>query len=443
MPCRVVGSGMPRSGGERAVSVSRLRNAVAVLVSSAAAMLRRLDAALLCLRVSVTAAVSLLIARAVGPLLWAATPFVFWACTTWVASGREIGRHPHDMSRSAAHRREAGAICAREARLFEHASQTLPIRPRRALEALARTEVDLPSAWTEVVVKAVAGIADTYLFTQRALNQAATMVLSLFVHFEQRDVRQLRGVTGDLTLEWCWSPVRGPDGSSRQPSVNIARYRQWVARAAFKVLAELGAQVDPNTAAGDRIKRGAPDVSARPLTDLELDRVCTHVDAGTAVSRRPLLVALSLAGGSAAEVAAVRARDIDLDVGTVAFLGERARVCALDDWSVRVIDRYLRANPTTPDERLCTRWDTPPARAAHSVSIRLWKVLKEVDFSSRCGVSARSIRLAAARQVFESDGIVAAAQFLGSPTLDNTAEALGYDWRSTVASTVQGSGGDG
>ena len=433
---------MPISGRERAVSVPRLRGAGAAHASGAAAMRRCVDAAILCLRVS-AAALSSSIARAVRPLLRAATPFVFWACTTWAVSGREIGRHPHDMTCSAAHRGEGGAVDAREARLLEHAPQTLPARPRRALEALARSHVDLPSAWTEAVVEAVAGIAGTYLFTQRALNQAATMVLSLFVHFEQRGVRQLRAVTGDLTLEWCWSPVRGPDGSAREPSVNIARYRQWVARAAFKVLARLGAQVDPTAAAGDRIKRGEPDVSTRPLTDLELDRVCAHVDAGTAVSRRRPLVALSSAGGSAPEVAAVRARDIDLDAGTVTFLGERARVCALDDWSVRAIDRYLRANPTPPDERLCTKWDTPPDRAAHSVSIRLWKVLKEVGFSSRCGVSARSIRLAAARQVLESDGIVAAAQFLGSPTLDNTAEALGYDWRCTVASTVQGSRSDG
>lgn len=390
-------------------------------------MRRCLGAAILCLRVS-AAALSSSIARAVRPLLWAA-PFVFWACTTWGASGREIGRHPHDVTGSAAHRGEGGAVDAREARLFEHAPQPVPARLRRALEALARSEVDLPSAWTEVVVEAVAGIADTYLLTQRALNQAATMVLSLFVHFGQRGVRQLRAVTGDLTLEWCWSPVRGPDESAREPSVNIARYRQWVARAAFKVLAQLGAQVDPNTAAGGRIKRGEPDVATRPLTDLELDRVCAHVDAGTAVSRRPLLVALSSAGGSAAEVAAVRARDIDLGSGTITFLSERARVCALDDWSVRAIDRYLRANPTPPDERLCTKWDTPPETAAHSVSIRLWKVLKEVGFSSCCGVSARSIRLGAARQVLESDGIVAAAQFLGSPSLDSTAQALGHDWQ--------------
>lgn len=305
----------------------------------------------------------------------------------------------------------------------------LPVGLRRALAAHARSEADLSAAWTEVAVEVLAGIADTYLFTERRMNRFASMSVSMFAHFERRGVKRLRDVTGDLTLEWCWSPVQGPDGSAQEPARNFARDRQWVALAAFKVAAPLGAQLDPNVAAGARIKRGDPDVPARPLTDQELDRVCARVDAGTAASRRPLLVAMYMAGGSAAEVVAVRARDVDLDAGTVTFLGERARVCALDEWSARAIARYLRANPTAPDERLCVMADTPRDAAVDSVSIRMWKIIKEAGFSSRGGISPRSVRLAAARQVLERDGIVAAAQFLGSPSLDNTAQALGHDWQ--------------
>lgn len=306
----------------------------------------------------------------------------------------------------------------------------LPAGLRRALETQARREADLSAAWTEVAVEVLAGIADTYLLTERPLNRFASMLVSMLAHFELRGVTRLCDVTGDLTLEWCWSPVQGPDGSAQGPARNFARNRQWVALAAFKVAAQLGAQLDPNVAAGARIKRNDPDVAARPLTDRELDRVCACVDAGTAASRRPLLVALYSAGGSAAEVAAVRARDVDLDAGTVTFLGESARVCALDERSARAIARYLRANPTAPNERLCVKADTPRDAAVDSVSIRMWKILKEAGFSSRGGISPRSVRLAAARQVLERDGIVAAAQFLGSPSLDNTARALGHDWQS-------------
>ena len=328
----------------------------------------------------------------------------------------------------------AGLVCGRRA--------PAPAR-RRALEALARSEADLSSAWTEVAVEVMVGIADAYLFTERPLNRFANMMASMFADFEMRGVTRLRDVTGELTLEWCWSPVRDPDGSVREPARNFARDRQWVARAAFKAAAQRGAQVDPNTAAGERIKRDDPDVPTRPLSDQELDRVCAHVDAGTAASRRPLLVALYRSGGSAPEAAAARARDVDLDAGTVTFLGERARVCALDEWSTRAIARYLRANPTAPHERLCVKADTPRDAAVDSVSIRMWKIIKEAGFSSRSGISPRSTRLASARQVLESEGIVAAARFLGSPSLDNTAEALGHYWQSTAAPAVQGSEGDG
>ena len=277
--------------------------------------------------------------------------------------------------------------------------------------------------------KALAGIADGYDYNGRALNEVASMLCSLSEHLERHGVTRWRDVRGDLTLEWCWSEVRRPDGSAGEPARDTARFRQWVARAAFTAVARLGAEIDPHIAAGERIERSDPDVSARPLTDQQMQAVCDTAASATARSKQPVRVALSLAGGSAAEVAAVRARDVDLDARTVAFAGSGARVCALDEWSARAIARYLAANHTVPDERLCVRADTPHESAAHSVSIQLWTLLKSAEFASRRGVSAGSIRLTAARRVLERDGIAAAARFLGSPSLDSTAEVLGYRWR--------------
>ena len=284
----------------------------------------------------------------------------------------------------------------------------------------------LAAGWQD---KVLAGIADTY-HNDRALKPIRTNVASMFARFAERGVQEWAEVDGVLTLEWCWSPIRRKDGTLRGPSWNTARNRQQTARTVFRQAAKLGAQVNPATAAGERIKRTNPDAAARPLTDQQLQRVCAAAEAAAAASRRPVPVALSLAGGSAEEAAAVRVQDIDLNAATVAFVGPCARVCALDEWSVRVIARYLRANPdTAPDERLCVKADTPPQTATQSVSIRLWTIIKDAGFASRCGISPRSIRLTAARNVFERDGIVAAARFLGSPSLDNTAELLGHDWQ--------------
>ena len=68
-------------------------------------------------------------------------------------------------------------------------------------------------------------------------------------------------------------------------------------------------------------------MSARPLTDAEAERTQIYADAGLVASRRGLLVAFSYAGGTAAEVAAVRRRDVDADAGTVVFTagGSRGR----------------------------------------------------------------------------------------------------------------------
>lgn len=49
-----------------------------------------------------------------------------------------------------------------------------------------------------------------------------------------------------------------------------------------------------------------------------------------------------------------------------------------------------------------------------------------LELSSR--VVAALARLGAARRVFETDGLEAAAKFLGNQSLDATARALRYDW---------------
>ena len=69
-------------------------------------------------------------------------------------------------------------------------------------------------------------------------------------------------------------------------------------------------------------------------------------------------------GGSATELPNVRRRDVDLDAATVKFAGPNARVCALDEWSVEIIARRLRAHLHEPDDLLCVRSNASPKRAA-------------------------------------------------------------------------------
>lgn len=222
---------------------------------------------------------------------------------------------------------------------------------------------------------------------------------------------------------------RTNDGSYGPATTRTARFKQGVARAVFEEAAALGAAVDPHTAVGERIPRLQPK-RIRPLTDPEADRVREIVANAPKASRQGAVVALATAGGTATNIAQVRAQDIDLDQATVAFAGNPAPTGRLDDWARTVLQRYLRDNDAAVDDApLCVSTRSTPEREAESVSGHLRRVLRAADLYGLEGVSADSIRLHAARRVLDTDGIVAAARFLGWKSLDRTAETLGHGWR--------------
>ena len=141
-------------------------------------------------------------------------------------------------------------------------------------------------------------------------------------------------------------------------------------------------------------------------------------------------MAFSYAGGIASEVAAVRMCDIDLDAATVSFRGAAERIGPLDQWGAETVWRFVRNTASVAyDDLLCVTAGTDPTRAAHSVTVRLGQVLRDAGIAGRPGVTARSIRLTTANRILQAQGIEAAARFLGSPSLDSTAAALGYRWR--------------
>ena len=149
-----------------------------------------------------------------------------------------------------------------------------------------------------------------------------------------------------------------------------------------------------------------------------------------AASRRSVLVALALGGGSAAEIAGVRLVDVDLSTGTVAFRGGMPRINPLCEWATDTITGFVRNNHLLAESDLLAVTGNPDLeRATATVTARLWEVLKDSGIAGRPGITARSIRLTAALRVLNRSGIEAAAHFLGSPSLDNTAAVLGYDWQ--------------
>ena len=279
---------------------------------------------------------------------------------------------------------------------------------------------------------AVEMFAHKYRYKPRDLKRATAQMRSLFDHLRSCGITQLSEVTEGDVAAWIWRDVRRRDGSVGDPALATARFRYTLAKATFNIVAKLGAAVDPRTVTGPPIGGDRREVPPRPLTDEELQRICDATRSRRRTSKKAVLVALSRASGSAAELPNVRARDVDLDAATVRFAGPHERICALDPWSAEALTRYLDANPVAPDDLLCVNADTAPDRAAHSVAARIHNILRAAGLSDRRDITARSIRLTEAQRVLHRKGIVAAARFLGS-SLDATAEMLAYQWRQRAA----------
>ena len=232
-----------------------------------------------------------------------------------------------------------------------------------------------------------------------------------------------------LSVAGWYLGSRANDGSYRPATLDTARYKQGIARAVFEEAAALGAAVDPPTAVGDRISRPQPK-RVRPLTDSETDRVRSLVGNAPKGPRQLVVVALATAGGTATNIAQVRAKDINLDEATVAFVGAAARTGPLDEWAMGVLHRHLRDNDTAADDApICVKTRSTPEREVESVSSQLRRVLRAAGLYELEGICTDSIRLNAARRVLDTDGIVAAARFLGWRSLDRTADALNHNWR--------------
>ena len=301
----------------------------------------------------------------------------------------------------------------------------------------------LTAGWQPLVLEALAA---THGDDERTFKKLVRNVAWLFSFLVLCGTTQWSEITPEVVLRWCWAGVRRPDGTWADASVSTARNRQWVAMTVFAIAAGLGAHIDPQTAAGPRIQREPPAKRAGPVADSVLRQIRSNADRGGRPTQRSVAVAMFSSGATATETGDVRRSDVDLEAKTVRFRGPNARVCALDDWSVRAIRRYLRAHPdTAPDDRLCVAATTAPQHAAQTVSTQLCAVINQAGFADRPDISARSIRLTAAHKILilgreHGGGIEAAARFLGSPSLDNTAQALGYDWQHEPVAEPLGRG---
>lgn len=279
----------------------------------------------------------------------------------------------------------------------------------------------------DAFVLVVAQLRDVHHRENLATAKKAIGIVNGFARYARGvGVWLLADVDAEIVEDYCWLASHRY-GRPSDVSSTTAANRQAHLRTAFQILADLGLWPGDNPV-GKPIRRGKGEAS-RPLTAKELERVRAFAETGLFVGMRSLLVALAEAGGSAEEIAAVRAADINLDESTVSFTGEAARTNPMTEWGASVSRAIAKAGGLRTEGPLCVTEGLPLDRATHSVTVRLRDVIRSAGLASKPLVTARSIRLASAEQVRLAHGIEAAARFLGNNSLDATAAALAYRWK--------------
>lgn len=165
--------------------------------------------------------------------------------------------------------------------------------------------------------------------------------------------------------------------------------------------------------------------ATRPLTARELHQVRVHSYHWMMPSRRPIVIALAEAGGSAAEIAAVELTDLDLDAGTVAFRGEAARTNRFPAEALTELRSALTEGAAVGSRRLVVGDSLDVNKAKRSVTQELSETIRDAGLSRTPRVSGRSIRLHHALTIFHAEGIGAAVRFLGAQSVDTTMRSLG------------------
>ena len=225
-----------------------------------------------------------------------------------------------------------------------------------------------------------------------------------------------------------WPVMMG--GRARRPGWSTMRNRRTYLRRAYKAARDLGYEIiDPTI---DVVVVFDRTVEANLCTedDIEWLREGTPVQlfSNTWVS----VIALAEAGATNSEVRNVRASDVGLDEGVVRLAGNARvdeRINPLTEWGAMVLRERLA--DLGPDDFVVTNGDDRQCSEA-TVSQMFKHIANYANLGSR-GLNINSVRGWRAKALYDETGrIQDAALFLGSRSLDSTAQLIGLEWRESA-----------
>lgn len=269
--------------------------------------------------------------------------------------------------------------------------------------------------------------------TAQTVTRMGEIALRFQRRLEASGTELVRSITATDTAAFIAAPGRTGD----PPSPSTRRFRRTTLRAWFRTLRNHGADLGDPTL---DVAVPAPTYRrVRPLTDDEivLCREAAFSPKATDL-RRPAAWALAEATALTSEIPRLRVGDLDHPTrpAHIALPGTRrvrARTVELTDWGAKILARRLDELAPSPGDQLLVyrgrrSTETVAAQAAACNLIAI--VLETAGLDRDDGVRPGAVRLWRAASDHSADrNIYAAANLLGSNSLDDTAVTLGWDWK--------------
>jgi integrase/recombinase XerC len=168
----------------------------------------------------------------------------------------------------------------------------------------------------------------------------------------------------------------------------------------------------------------------RPLTDDEIALGRDAAEWWMSSQRFSAVWALAEASARGAELGAVRVENLDLGNGRVWLSGGTrvdSRCAPLTEWGIAVLERRLAS--IGHDEFVAYRGADPGTAGRISAASAITAVLTRAGLRGEPDIRPSSVAAWTGRTVFNQTGdIAAAAQVMGSRSLDHAASMIRWDW---------------